>query len=116
MRMFAGARKARGRTIRWLSVLPWPPTGLADGFGRGNRPTLSELGPGRGLTPMVRNGSPARAHPGGHDSASSGAAPPGGHPPPPRTQPPEVCYAFVTIVDATIRRNSGSDGTSSTHI
>src|SRR4051794_14992309 len=51
MRMFAGAKKARGRTIRWLSVLPWPPTGLADGFGRGKRPTPPRARPGKRTHP-----------------------------------------------------------------
>jgi hypothetical protein len=35
LRSIAGITRTRGRAMRWLSVLPWPPTGLADGFGRG---------------------------------------------------------------------------------
>src|SRR3954468_14895157 len=46
--------------LRWdsteeLLLLPWPPTGLADGFGREGRPTAQS----RGFTPMERVGSPA---------------------------------------------------------
>src|SRR4051794_41694725 len=52
----AGAEEARGRSMRWLSVLPWPPTGLADGFGRGLALSTPEPGSGVGLTPMQEMG------------------------------------------------------------
>src|SRR3954453_15167713 len=52
----AGAAQTRGRTMRWLSVLPWPPTGLADGFGRGFALPRPEPGSGMGLTPVQELG------------------------------------------------------------
>src|SRR3954447_10708876 len=52
----AGAEEGRGRSMRWLSVLPWPPTGLADGFGRGLALSTPEPGSGVGLTPMQEMG------------------------------------------------------------
>src|SRR3954451_21724619 len=52
----AGAEEDRGRIMRWLSVLPWPPTGLADGFGRGLALPTPEPDSGVGLTPMQEMG------------------------------------------------------------
>src|SRR3954451_62190 len=52
----AGAEEARGRIMRWLSVLPWPPPGLAAGFGRGFALPTPEPGSEVELTPMQEMG------------------------------------------------------------
>src|SRR3982750_3148716 len=84
----AGAEEARGRIMRWLSVLPWPPTGLADGFGRGLALPPAERGSTGGTHPNAGDGSPARPALGGNDSAASGAASSGEDDTTGRTQTP----------------------------
>src|SRR5262249_45183429 len=67
-----GTSRPRGMLSHWrIAPLPWPPTGLADGFGLGSRPTARE----RGFTP-VHGGSPVREN----DSADALGATLGGGP------------------------------------